>query len=197
MREKTDGALERQRACEGRVHAHIRSCVNDSHAIGANHAHAVLANLREDVIFQFFPARARLGESRRNEDNRFDFLATAVVDGLRDKLFRHTNDRELDAVGDFEDAAVTLHRMNYAGIRIDREDHAVEFVLDEVVQDFAADGHARAASTDDRDGSRLEDGLDTRALDFFGWCGFCGVFFVQGFCIVFHFIYVLAGRVSQ
>jgi hypothetical protein len=159
-------ADETYRACrghagsEGRVQGHLRFRVEDTQAVGPDHAHLVaLADLNElELALHAF--RSALPEARRDDDKPLHALLTALLGDSEHGRGRDHHDREIDRIRDVQNGRVGLDGVDVLGLGIDREQLALKVGLDQVVENLPADRSASGSSPDDRDGIRTEDRVE-------------------------------------
>ncbi len=157
LRRQRHAALGRIGRSEGGVQAHGRVRVHEAHAVGSDHPHAGVADLLEQCRFQAPALFAGLTEAGRDDDDAFDALGDAVVDGPGHRSRRHGNHGEIDGAVDVGEAGVAANALDFGGRRIHGQDRAAKAGRDEVVEDLRADLAALAAGADDRDRTRLEE----------------------------------------
>jgi hypothetical protein len=83
------------------------------------------------------------------------------AEGARHQRLGHRDHREVDRVLDRRHAPVALDRVQHLGIRVDREDLALEAAGDQVVEHLPADGARPARGADDGHGTGPEELVET------------------------------------
>ena len=93
----------------------------------------------QHLQFQFSAGVTGLFETGSDHQDTLDPLLAALRHDIESKFLGHDDDRQIDLIGNIENSRIALDRMNDRLGRIDREDFPLEFVVDDVMQQFAAD----------------------------------------------------------
>ena len=110
------------------------------------------------------PARSHLGEPGRDDHDAVHTFLRAVVDDRGNGVGRHHDERDVDRVGDVEDARVGAHARDRHRGRVHRVHRALEVVREQVAEQLVADRARAPARADDRDRTRREQPRRRRAL---------------------------------
>ena len=110
------------------------------------------------------PLDPDLGEPGRDDHDAVHTFLRAVVDDGGNGVGRHDDEREVDRVGDVEDARVGAHARDRHRGRVHRVHRALEVVREQVAEQLVADRARAPARADDRDRTRREQPRRRRAL---------------------------------
>jgi hypothetical protein len=81
------------------VHAQIIARVDEPHAVGSDHPHAVTAHFVHEHLLQCPSFVANLREAGGDNDETFDARRRAVVNDAQHRRARHGHDGEIDTSG--------------------------------------------------------------------------------------------------
>ena len=157
LRGQADVSFGRIGRRERRVQAEGGIRVHQAHAVGADHAHAGVADLLEQGCLAATPFLSRFAEARGDHDNALDALGHAVVDRRRDRGGRDRDHREVDGPVDVGQAAVAASSLDFRRGRVHRIDGPGEAGRKQVVEDLRADLPALAAGSDHGHRAGLEE----------------------------------------
>ncbi len=101
------------------------------------------------ACFQRSSIAANLAETGGDHDDALDAFPAAFIHCLDCLFFGNDDDRQVNFVRYVQNAGIAFYGMDEAGAGINRKHRTVELVLDQVVQDFPADGSATAGGADD------------------------------------------------
>ena len=113
------------------------------------------------------PLGTGLGEAGGDDHDAEHLLLRALFDHARNEVGRHDDQRDVDRVGNVEDARVRAHARDRHGGRVDRIHRALEVVREQVAEQLVADRARVTARADDRDRTRRQDARRRR--------GFCAL----------------------
>ncbi len=164
LREERDRAAHGLDGRERRVHAHVRRGVHDAEAVRPDHAHAVAARGRDDGALGVLAAGTGLGEAGGDDHDAEHLLLRALFDHARNEVGRHDDQRDVDRVGNVEDARVRAHARDRHGGRVDRIHRSLEVVREQVAEQLVADRARVTARADDRDRTRRQDARRRRGF---------------------------------
>ena len=99
---------------------------NQTQAVGADEADAILLGHFHDTIFQPSAGRPRLAKAGGENDHRFDTVLSAGLNDGRNGLGRCGDHGQIDGFADRLDGLVGLLALNLFVLRIDRIDGSFE-----------------------------------------------------------------------
>src|ERR1044072_1874310 len=160
LRRKRDLPGRRPGRRERRVEPHAGLGVEHPEAVGAHHAHAVLARGVAERPLALGALGAGLLESGGDHDHAEHALPAAFLDGFQGLPGGHHDDRQVDVRRDVGDARGGEHRLPDPAGGIDRVDRSFEPVLEQVPEDRRADRARPARGPDHGDRAGAEDGVE-------------------------------------
>src|SRR5580765_8592937 len=130
--DKSDVAASRKLRRECGIQLHCVFRIDDSHAVGADHAHAVNPDLFGQLPFEPRAFIARFLEPGGDYDKAADAFCAAFIDGGEHLVTRHNDDCQIDFIGDLSDRTITFDAVNKSGFRIDWKQFSLESVFNDV-----------------------------------------------------------------
>ena len=106
---------------------------------------------------------ARLGEARRDDDERADAGLERLLCRVEHQLARQADDREVDRLRDLRHRAVAVDAGDGVAVAVHRVHGAGEVAGEDVAEELAADRAAALRGADDGDGARPEERLERGA----------------------------------
>ena len=155
LRGEADVAARRGTGREGRVEARLRD--RDPEAVRPDHARAVGADEREQLLLALGALAPDLGEAGGDDDERAYALAERLLGGLEHGRRRQRDDGEVDRVRDLLDRGVRTNAGDRLAVPVHRVRGTREVALEDVAEELAADRAAPARRADDGDARRLEE----------------------------------------
>ena len=138
------------------VHVRLAVRIQHAHAVRADHAEAVRANPLDELCLKQPAFVSGLGESCRDDDERLDPGARALIDDVEDERTRHRDDREVDPTRCVDDAGVTSQSVELRRLRVDGINATAKAAGNQRAQYSPSDARRLAGRTDHRDRRRLE-----------------------------------------
>ena len=160
LRDKRGPAFGRHGRREGRVHGVRGIGVEHAHAIGPHHPHSVTLHDLHELALSLDSLASDFPKSGGDNDESANAGFTAFFGYSEDVLLRHDDDGEVHLLADSRERRCGADGSDGGGFRIDRENRAGESMADEVGEHLVADGVWSSGGANDRDRSRLQNGVE-------------------------------------
>ena len=152
--------MEKRR--ERRVEPDGRIGVEQTHAVGTDHAHPVAADLVDQLLLQGPPVGADFRKTSRDDDQRLHAGGRAIVDDAEDRGGRNGDNRQIDAGGQLTRGPERRQAVDRGPCRFTGWIGPGKPAAISAVDDAAADAGRIARRADDRHGARREERTQRR-----------------------------------